>query len=336
MTALKVAIVGTGKVTQGQYLPGLAEEPDVSLGYYNRTRAKAEACAAKFGGQVFNSVAELMDWGPDTVLVLTRETQRLEAAQALLERKPRRLFFEKPLVARDGQENVTEQDFLDGRSILQLADAIGCETAMVFNYRFFEHSILARRTVAERDFGRPLNVSGLVHYACWSHAIDLVHFFAGPVAEISALRSEAVRAVPAAGGMRAPDVAVAFRTESDASGTLIGTTALAWTFPLFELTLNFERGRIRLQDLDGDMTVMDARGVEVETYRIAGDRSRWDQYNSSFHKSVRAYLQSIRDQQPPPVPGQFGLLELQVEAAIKRSIAQARPVNLAGEFPLNG
>jgi hypothetical protein len=34
------------------------------------------------------------------------------------------------------------------------------------------------------------------------------------------------------------------------------------------------------------------------------------------------------------VPGRFGLLELQVEAGLKRSIAQGRPVALAEEFPL--
>jgi predicted dehydrogenase len=229
------------------------------------------------------------------------------------------LFFEKPLAARAGQ------------AILQKAGAVGCETAMVFNYRFFEHSLLAKRLVAERDFGMAVNITGLVHYACWSHAIDLVHHFAGPMAEISALQGETTHA---SGGMEARDVCAAFRTEGDATGSLIGTTSLAWTFPLFELNINFERGRIRMQDLDGELTVMDGRGVEVETYRIAGDRSRWDQYNRSFKKSVQAYLQTVRDNQPPPAPGISGLLELQVEAGLKRSIAAGRPVRLAEEFPL--
>jgi predicted dehydrogenase len=202
---------------------------------------------------------------------------------------------------------------------------------MVFNYRFFDHSQLAQRLVSERDFGRVLNVTALVHYACWSHCIDLIHFFAGPLAEVSALSSRAVRDM---GWLRAQDVMAAFRTEDDATGTLIGTTALAWDFPLFELSFNFERGRIRMQDLDGDMEVMDARGLEVERYHISGARSRWDQYNRSFVKSVQAYLKSVRNGQPPPVPGLAGLLELQVEAGLKRSIAQSRPVRLADEFPL--
>jgi predicted dehydrogenase len=337
MSQIKVAIVGTGMVAQDSYLPCLMEEKDIALGYFNRTPAGAETCASRFPGQVFPSLAELMDWQPDTILVLTRETQRSEAARALLQYNPRRLFFEKPLVARHGQENVTEDDFFDGREILLKAESKGVETAMVFNYRFFEHTLLARRIVAERDFGRVLNVSGLVHYACWSHAIDLIHFFAGPLETISALEGKIAHkggGVNPAMQMLARDMTLSFTTGAEATGTLIGTNALAWTFPLYELTFNFEGGRLRMVDLDGDLEVMASRGMEVETYHIAGHRSRWDQYNSSFKKSIHAYLDSIRHAHKPPVPGYFGLLELQVEAGIKHSIAQSRPVRLADDFPL--
>jgi len=63
--------------------------------------------------------------------------------------------------------------------------------------------------------------------------------------------------------------------------------------------------------------------------------SRWQQYDASFGKSINAYLQSIRDGAPPPVPGIAGLRELQVEAALKRSIAQQRPVVLDRAFPID-
>jgi hypothetical protein len=44
--------------------------------------------------------------------------------------------------------------------------------------------------------------------------------------------------------------------------------------------------------------------------------------------------QSLRQRTAPPVPGLDGLRELQVEAALRRSIRERRPVNLAREFPL--
>ncbi len=184
---MKIGIAGTGNVARANYMPCLTAEKDVELGYYNRTPTKAEQFASDFGGQAFSSPGDLVAWEPDAILVLTRENDRFEAASALLAHRPKRLFFEKPLVARDGQAAVRQQDFLDARSLMRQAHARGCETAMVFNYRFFDQVQLAEKIVAERSFGAVLNFTGLVHFACWSHAIDLVHHFAGPVAELAAL-----------------------------------------------------------------------------------------------------------------------------------------------------
>ena len=327
---LKIGIAGTGNVARENYMPCLAGEKDVELGYYNRSNKKAQKFAADFGGQAFVSPGDLVAWEPDAILVLTREQDRFEAGSSLLEHRPKRLFFEKPLVARDGQADVSEQDFVDARTLLQQADACACETAMVFNYRFFDQSQRAALLIEQRSFGRVLNVSGMVHYACWSHAIDLVHFFAGPVAELTALQNEQPRGDRKA----ARDVTAAFRTAGDASGTLIGTYALNWTFPLFELTFNFEGGRIHIRDLDGDMELFDHAGGHRELHSVPADKSRWDQYKASFAKSLTAYLRTLREGLPPPVPGIAGLQELQVEAAIRRSIASGRPVNLPEELPL--
>ena len=328
---LRIALVGTGNVAKRNYVPCLAEREDVELGYYNRTRAKADAIAAEFGGVVFDSLEALSAWNPDSIFVLTRETERHAAITALLALKPRRLFCEKPLVAQHGAEDVREEDFLTARALLQQAAAQDCETAMIFNYRFFDQPLKAKELIAERSFGKVLNITGLVHYACWSHCIDLVHHFADPIVALTALQSETARG----DRMAARDVTAAFRTAADATGTLIGTSTLDWTFPLFELTFNFERGRIHLRDLDGDMEVLDAQSGRHETHAIARDRSRWQQYDASFVKSILAYLDSLRQGQSPPVPGIAGLQELQVEAAIKRSIAHQRPIDLATELPLD-
>jgi predicted dehydrogenase len=328
---LKIGLVGTGNVAKRNYVPTLAADADVELGYYSRTVSKAETLADQFGGQVFDALEALVGWEPDAVFVLTRETERLAVSNALLDLKPKRVFFEKPLVAQHGQEDVREEDFLNARALLHKAAAQGCETAMVFNYRFFDQCLKAKEIIAARDFGQAVNITGLVHYACWSHGIDLLHHFADPIVELTALQSEQER------GERTParDVTAAFRTAADATGTLIGTAALNWNFPLFELTFNFERGRIHFRDLDGDMEILDAGSKRHEVHSIPRDRSRWNQYDASFTKSVVAYLASIRQGQALPVPGIAGLQELQVEAAIKRSIAQHRPVDLAAELPLD-
>lgn len=327
---IRIGIAGTGNIARGNYMPCLKAHKDIELGYYNRTQKKADKFAADFGGHVFASPSELVYWEPDAILVLTRENNRLEAATALLEHKPKRLFFEKPLVANNGQADVQEQDFFDARILMEKANACSCETAMVFNYRFFDQVMRAKQLISDRSFGPVINVAGLVHFACWSHVIDLVHFFAGPISELTALENKEVRG----GRMASKDVTASFRSFGDATGTLIATPTLNWTFPLFELILNFEKGRIHIRDLDGDMEVLDHTEGHRELHAIPKDKSRWDQYNASFKKSIDAYLQSIREGKPPPIDGAFGLQELQVEAAIKRSINTQRPVNLSAELPL--
>jgi predicted dehydrogenase len=330
--SLKIAIVGTGKVARQNYIPYLAGQPDVELGYYNRTTDKAQKIAEEFGGEVFSSLDALAAWNPTTALVLTSETCRYEIGMQLVAAGVRRLFFEKPLVALAGQAHVTEEDFQKGKTLLQSAEKHGCETAMVFNYRFFDQSIAARNIVTTRNFGAVIHATGLVHFACWSHCIDLIHYFAGNIAEVTALSGSATRQ---GAGIQARDIVASLRMENGATGTLVGTAGMKFQYPLFELTFTFENGRIHLRDLDGTMEVLDGAGQCHEIFSLVRDRSRWDHYRSSFHKSLDAYLDSVRQGQPPPVPGIDGLRELQVEAAFKRSIAERRPVLVQEEMPLH-
>ncbi len=329
---LRIAVVGTGGVAQRNYLPFLKAQPDVVIACYNRTAAKAKAAANEFGGEAFPTLAALAAWQPTAALVLTAETCRYEVGTELIELGVPRIFFEKPLVAVHGQARVEEGDFFKGREMLGLAARRGCETAMVFNYRFFEQSLAAREIVRSRKFGRVIAITAQVHYACWSHCIDLIHHFAGDIREITALSGPVAREGDRVGS--AHDVTAAFLTEDGAAGTIIGTAGMKWQHPLYELVLTFENGRLHLRDLDGTLEILDGARQQHETVSFVRDASRWANYDESFRKALGAYLQSLRAGTPPPVPGVDGLRELQVEAALKRSIKEKRPVNLAKEFPL--
>jgi len=155
--------------------------------------------------------------------------------------------------------------------------------------------------------------------------------FAGPLSQLTAI-SPAHQHVGA--GIEARDLAAAFVTDGGASGTIIGTSGTSFQYPLFELTFSFTGGRISFRGLDGDMELLDYAGSTHETFGLSRQTSRWDQYGTSFEKSLDAYLQSIRDMTPPPVPGIAGLQELQVEAAMRRSARERRTVVLNDEFPL--
>ena len=328
---IKIAVVGTGGVAAKNYLPCIVEREDIKLSYLNRTRSKSEAVAEQFGGRVAADAADLLADEPDTCLIFTKETDRLNAANELLPYGPKRLFFEKPLAARHGQANVVEEDFFDARTMMQAAHAAGVETAMVFNYRFFDQTRLAQEIVERKAFGQPVHFTGMVHYNCWSHCIDLLLYFMGPAASISAQASS-----PGAGDNEARNVTVAARLVNDATGTLIGTSAIDPKLPLYELTFAYEHGRLSMRDLDGEMEVIDYRTGRHERHNLTFDISRWDQYRASFGKAINAYLDSVRDGAPPPIPGVAGLQELQFEAGIKRAIATGATVDLEKAFAIEG
>ena len=328
---MKIAVLGTGNVATGNYLPVLKDRWGIELGYHNRNRAKAEAAARAFGGTVFADVGEVIAWRPDICFVLTSEQAHHATGLPLVEAGLPRIFFEKPLVAARGQAHVDEADFWQGRELLGLARDRGCEVAVMFNYRFFEQTLAARRLVQERGFGRLISVTGQVHYACWSHCIDLVCFFGGEVAEVAALEGEVEREGQ---GIRARDKTVAFRFSSGGTGTLIGTAGMKWQHPLFELTLGFEGGRLHMRDIDGDLEVLDGAGPLVERLSLTRDVSRWHHYNESFRKAITAYLDAVEAGLPPSVSGLDGLRELQFEAALRRSVREKRPVRVQAEFPL--
>lgn len=94
---MQIAILGTGQVAESNYIPCLLRHSDVSVICYSRTSERAALIERKFGVGIARTLEELFDKPPEAVFVLTREQQRLEAAQSLLPFKPKRLFLEKPL-----------------------------------------------------------------------------------------------------------------------------------------------------------------------------------------------------------------------------------------------
>ena len=328
---MRIAIVGTGHVAKDCYLPFLSSQKDVELSYFSRTAAKAQACATAFGGKVCGSLAELLGTDPDAVFVLTNETTRADVLRDLVPLKPRRLFLEKPLVARQGQDNVTEEDFETARDLMAQLQAQGCQTAMIFNYRFFDQVLAAKEILAQRSWGTAVNAVAAVNYACWSHCIDLLHTFVGPAETILAQESGLQHR---SGKTAVADLAASVRFAGGAAGTILGTWSMNFGFPLFELIVNFSGGRFHLRCLDGDLEVLDYATKRHEILSVTRNTSRWDQYRASFGKAIGAYLESLRRGEAAPVPGKAGLEELQFEAALRRSVRLGRAVQVSREFPL--
>src|ERR1041385_9225175 len=100
---MEIGLIGVGKVAQDNYIPTLLRHEDVSLTCYSRSPSRTEAVAEKFGIRPAWTLDEVFERQPEVVFVLTHVEQHLDSTQSLLPFKPKRLFLEKPLVAKQGQ-----------------------------------------------------------------------------------------------------------------------------------------------------------------------------------------------------------------------------------------
>lgn len=149
--------------------------------------------------------------------------------------------------------------------------------------------------------------------------------------EVAALNGE----VCGAGALRGRDLAAAFTLRNGGCGTIVGTAGPAFELPLYRAVLQFERGTVSFSDLDVSLQIDLPGEAYQESFTLGANRSRWDQYSASFEKSLAACLDSIRSDSPARVSGMDGLRELQFEAALRRSAATGRRVNLEREFPIS-
>lgn len=328
---IKLGVVGLGNVAVNNYLPFLSRQENVELYCCSRSSEKAKACAARFGIRACATLEELARMHLDAIFILTLEQFHYGIAGRLLEFSPKRLFIEKPLVARNGQADVCEEDFFDALDLLTRAKRTGTEIAINFNYRFFDQMIRLRRMAEARNLGSLRQSSWLVHYACWSHCLDLLRWFGGEIMEVAALNGE----VCGAGALRGRDLAAAFTLRNGGCGTIVGTAGPAFELPLYRAVLQFERGTVSFSDLDVSLQIDLPVEAYQESFTLGANRSRWDQYSASFEKSLAACLDSIRSDSPARVSGMDGLRELQFEAALRRSAATGRRVNLEREFPIS-
>lgn len=98
MDKIRVGFIGCGKIAQVRHIPEAHRREDVIIGgYFNRTRAKAEDMAEKYGGKVYDTYQELLDdENIDAVVVSVANILHADATIEAL-RKGKHVLCEKPM-----------------------------------------------------------------------------------------------------------------------------------------------------------------------------------------------------------------------------------------------
>lgn len=297
MSRLRVAVIGAGNIAQ-QHLPVLTTHPECEVALLcDATPATLAETATKFGiRETCASVGDVLRRDDvDAVFVMVSVLQMARVAGACLETGIPTFMEKPPGICSADTERLAEQRARTGG------------LAMVgLNRRFYSSHLAARERLraagpivsvtvdAHEDLMRinrqkfpPLVVRRWA-YANGIHALDLLRYFGGDVASVTAFRTAHENPFPDA-------LSAHLRFTSGAHGR----AAVDWTTP----------GRHRFEVRAGGLratsvavfgsTEIAARGQEVEVIDPDEDDRR---YKPGFWKQDSAFLAAVRSGRPPADP----------------------------------
>jgi UDP-N-acetyl-2-amino-2-deoxyglucuronate dehydrogenase len=338
-----VGIVGTG-LSATQHLTALKDVPNGrAVAVAGTSLAKAREIADKWGiERAYGSYGELVrDPAVEAVHVCTPPNVRAEVARAAAA-AGKHILVEKPM-----GRTAAEAD-----QVIAACDAAGVQLAAMFQNRFTPLARAARAAVAEGKLGRLLLVTlsskwyrTAEYYAQGSgwrgtaageggaalisqaiHAIDLMLWICGDVAEVTALTATTVQPI------EMEDVGLALlRFESGAVGSLVGTTV---AYPGFaeRLELHGSEGSLLLAQGEGRLE-WHLKGQEptVQTASeqvSAGSRDAASISYFGHSAEFTDFYAAIREGRGPFIPGREGRRAVELVEAIYRSGRERRPVRL--------
>jgi UDP-N-acetylglucosamine 3-dehydrogenase len=326
--ALRVAVVGCGGAGR-EHARAYRRLDGVELvAVCDVVGERAERLAAEVGARPYRELERMLAAErPDLVSVCTAEYQHVEPAlQALA--AGCHVFCEKPLA----------HSVAEARRLVAAAEAADRVLGVDYNYRHMPPFRALREVLAGGALGEVVLAQISAHAFCYHHALDLVRFWFGEVAEAAAWVHDvqARRQFP----WRSPEeflyvpsvsVGAVLRT-AGSGGAAGGTTVLLGASRLRSLEdtlLDVEvlgsAGRVALRGLP----VGDVRPRRVEVWppsaeleaRLGAARPGDPAFSLSdaFAASVAAFVAALQAGRPVPTDGRDGLAALLVDQAVVQS-----------------
>ena len=233
-----VGIIGTGAIAAFHAIAAESVKGAHLVACHSHTPSKCDAFAADHGNiRSYHDLESFMaDDDIDIVMIATPPSSHLEEALSAIERKKKAVVIEKPL-------EINAERCLE---MIRKAEGSGGMLAGIFQSRFFEASKVIKKAIDEGRFGRLTlldaqfkwlrtqdyfdsvpwrgikdKVGGGILMNQGIHAIDLMEWFGGDVADVSART-----ALLGHSGIDVEDTAAAvLRFRNGAIGIIEGTSA---------------------------------------------------------------------------------------------------------------
>lgn len=318
--ALRVGIVGCGGAGSEHARAYRALGDRVELvGVCDLVPARAEALAAAAGTRAYARFDEL--WAaehPALVSVCTAEGAHTEPTLAALAQGCH-VLCEKPLAGT----------VAEARLLVSAAAAARRTLGVDYNYRHMPAFAALRAEIAGGAIGRPVLAQISAHAFCYHHALDLVRFLFGDVAEVTAWVDDvpAQRDFPWSTPeefLYVPSVSVAavLRTRGGTTVALGASRLRSLQDTLLDVEVLGTAGRRALRGLP----VHDVRPRSVEAWpadpgaaarlgQAGAETPAWP-LGAAFGASIAAFVDALLREAPVPTDGRDGLAALCIDQAV--------------------
>ncbi len=359
MAKVRTALVGCGKVggIHAAALAGLAEADFVAA--VDASPERAQAFAARYGPRPYTDVATMLrEAKPEAVLIGTPHPLHagpaVQAAQS-----GAHVLVEKPMAA----------SLADCDAMLAAARKAGVRLGVISQRRFYEPVRRMKEAIDAGKIGTPaLGVFLMYSWrdqayyqsdpwrGKWStegggvlvnqspHMLDLLHWFMGPIAEISGCWANVNHP-----GVEVEDTAVAtIRFQNGGLGSIV--TSVSQQPGIYtkvhvhgsngaSVGVETDRGATFIAGMSAiaEPPLNDLWTVPGEEHLLAEfqteDRARFTRLDAATHYhalQIHEFLRAVAEDRPPLVTGEDGRIVVEMFTAIYRSQRDGRPVR----FPL--
>lgn len=344
---LRIGVIGCGKITQVRHAPEYAENDQCTLiAWYDAIPERAQAMADLYGGQVCQSIDELLALQPDAVSVCVANRDHASVTIRALEAGCH-VLCEKPMAI----------SLEECEAMLAASRRTGKILMLGHNQRYNKSHQEARRMLKSGEAGKPLAFrTSFAHPGpeCWTnqpnswfihknqsafgvladlgiHKTDLIHFLLDePITSITAMLGTVDKRYPDGGLIDVEDNALCIcRTQSG----VMGQVHVSWTNYGAEdnvTRIYTTEGVIRLYDDPVHSLIFERKDGSVQRFSLDEMTTNQKQTDGQRENTgvIDAFVASIRTGEPALADASECIKAMRVIFAAVQSAEEGRTMDV--------
>lgn len=345
MDKIRVGFIGCGKIAQVRHIPEADTREDVIIGgYFNRTKAKAEDMAEKFGGKVYDTYQELLeDENIDAVVVSVANILHADVTIEAL-KKGKHVLCEKPMATTLEESELMVKTAEEEKKVLNIAHNQRLSRAHQRAKELLEEGAIGKVMTFSTTFGHggPEEWSSSPGKDVWFfyedaagmgamadlgiHKTDLIEFLTGQkVVEVSAMLGTLDKKDSKGNLITVDDNAIClFRL----SGGVLGTMTVSWTYygPMDNSTIIYgTEGILYIYDDPKHPLKIVKKDHEILTFEVSEITTNENQTGSGV---MDVFIEGIKSGEETILSGKVILSAMRAVFACETSFDEGKTIKI--------